>query len=45
MNRFWVTNPWIFYGTAGAIVVYVLYMMVCRRKGERSELANREPEL
>ena len=30
-----VTNPWIFFGVAGALVVYLLYMMIRKRKGER----------
>ena len=42
MKGWWVTDPWIFYGTAGAIVAYVLYMMIRKRKGERSGVASRE---
>jgi hypothetical protein len=45
MNGWWVTDPWIFYGIAGAIVAYVLYMMIRKRKGERSEAASRELDL
>ncbi len=45
MKGWWVTDPWIFYGTAGAIVGYVLYMMIRKRKGERSGVAGRELEL
>ena len=45
MNGWWVTDPWIFYGIAGAIVAYVLYMMIRKRKGERSEKIGRELEL
>ncbi len=44
MNGWWITSPWIFYGIAGAVVAYVLYMMLSRRKGERSQLAGRERE-
>jgi hypothetical protein len=40
-----VKNPWVFFGVCGAVVAYVLYMMVRRRKGERGGVANREPEL
>ena len=49
MKGWWVTDPWIFYGTAGAIVAYVLYMMIRKRKGEGevegSEVAGREIDL
>ncbi len=45
MNRWWVTDPWIFFGAAGAVVAYVLYMMVRKRKGERSEVAGRDLDL
>ncbi len=45
MSGWWVTNPWIFYGTAGAVVVYVLYMMIRKRKGERTGVAGGELEL
>jgi hypothetical protein len=40
-----VTNPWIFFGVAGALVAYVLYMMICKRKGERPEFKERELDL
>jgi phosphate/sulfate permease len=42
MNRWAVTNPWIFFGIGGAIVAYLLFMMVRRRMGERD---NREEEV
>jgi hypothetical protein len=45
MNRWAVTDPWVFFGVAGAVVSYLLYMMFRRRKGERSAIADREPEL
>jgi hypothetical protein len=45
MNRWMVTDPRIFFGIAGAIVAYVLYMMIRKRKGERSGAASREIEL
>ncbi|APW63303.1 hypothetical protein [Paludisphaera borealis] len=45
MDRFWITSPAVFYGIGGLLVAYVLYMMVVRRKGERSDLAGRGPEL
>jgi len=45
MNRFWITDPFVFYGLGGLLVAYVLYMMIARRKGERPGHAGREPEL
>jgi hypothetical protein len=45
MNGWKVTDPRIFFGIAGAIVAYVLYMMIRKRKGERSGAASREIEL
>ena len=44
MNGWMVTNPLVFFGVAGAVVAYVLYMMIRRRKGERSA-SSREREL
>ncbi len=35
MSRWIVTNPWVFFGVGGAVVAYLLFMMVRRRKGER----------
>ena len=40
-----VTNPWIFFGVAGALVAYLLYMMIRKRKGERPGYQDREAEL
>ena len=45
MNRWAVTDPWVFFGVAGAVVAYLLYMMVRRRKGERSVIPDRELDL
>jgi hypothetical protein len=45
MNHWSITNPWVFFGLGGALVAYLLYMMVRRRKGERAGVTNREPEL
>jgi hypothetical protein len=45
MNGWLVTNPWVFFGVGGAIVAYLLYMMVRRRKGERTGIPEQEPEL
>jgi hypothetical protein len=35
MSRWVVTNPWVFFGIGGAVVAYLLFMMVRRPKGER----------
>jgi hypothetical protein len=40
-----VKDPWIFFGVAGAILAYLLYMMIRKRKGERPGSRDREPEL
>jgi len=40
-----VKNPFIFYGAAGLVLAYLLYMIVRKRKGERPGSAVREPEL
>jgi hypothetical protein len=45
MNRWTVTDPWVFFGVGGAIVAYLLYMMVRRRRGERADFAEKETEL
>jgi hypothetical protein len=45
VNDWKVTDPWVFFGVGGAVVVYLLYMMLRRRKGERAGVADREPEL
>jgi hypothetical protein len=45
MNGWRVTDPWVFFGVGGAVVAYLLYMMIRRRKGERGGIPEREPEL
>jgi hypothetical protein len=45
MTQWTITDPRIFFTIATALVVYVLYMMIRRRKGERPGVVNREPEL
>jgi hypothetical protein len=45
MNRWTITDPWVFYGIGGALVAYLLYTMVRRRKGERAGDRDREPDL
>ncbi len=45
MDAWAITSPWVFFGAGGALVAYLLYTMVRRRKGERVGVADREPEL
>jgi hypothetical protein len=45
MNRWAVTDPYVFFGVAGTIVLYLLYMMIRRRKGERPGIPDRELDL
>jgi hypothetical protein len=45
MHGWAITNPWVFFGLGGALVAYLLYTMVRRRKGERIGMRDREPEL
>ncbi len=40
-----VKNPFVFGAAAAAIIGYILYMMIRRRKGERPGFENSEPEL
>jgi hypothetical protein len=40
-----VKNGWVFFGVAGVIVAYLLYMMIRKRKGERPGFKDRETEL
>ena len=40
-----VKDPYVFFGVAGAIVAYLLYMMIRKRKGERPGSREREGEL
>lgn len=40
-----ITSPVVFWLAAAALVGYVLYMMIRKRKGERPGVASREPEL
>jgi hypothetical protein len=39
-----VTDPLIFFAAGGAVVAYILYMMVRKRRGERST-ASKEIDL
>ena len=45
MTRWTITDPRIFFTIACALVAYVLYIMIRRRKGERPGFSGREPEL
>jgi hypothetical protein len=45
VNDWIVRDSRIFFGVAGAIVVYILYMIIRRRKGERAGSGAREAEL
>ena len=45
MNGWMITNPWVFFGAGGALVAYLLYTMLRRRKGERTGVRERDPEL
>jgi hypothetical protein len=45
MNGWTITSPWVFFGLGGALVVYLLYTIVRRRRGERVGSREREPEL
>jgi hypothetical protein len=40
-----VKNPFVFFGIAGLLVAYLLYMMIRKRRGERPGASQREPEL
>jgi hypothetical protein len=45
MQNWSITDAKIFFGVAAAIVAYILYMIIRRRKGERGGLRKREVEL
>jgi hypothetical protein len=45
MSGWAITDPWVFFGFGGALVAYLLYTMMRRRKGERVGVRDREPEL
>lgn len=40
-----VKDPYIFFGVAGPLLAYLIYMMLRKRKGERPGTAVHEPEL
>jgi len=45
LERFAIHDSRIFFGLAAAVVGYLLYMMLRKRRGERPGFADREPEL
>jgi hypothetical protein len=45
MNRWSITDPLVFFGAAGIVVIYIIYMMIRRRKGERSGFQDQEADL
>jgi hypothetical protein len=45
MNRWAVTDPLVFFGAGSALLMYLLYMMIRKRKGERAGARERETEL
>ena len=40
-----IDSPWTFGVAAAALICYILYMMIRRRRGERPGFEKREPEL
>ncbi len=40
-----ITNAYIFYAASACIIGYILYMMVRKRKGERTQTPKSEQEL
>jgi len=40
-----VNDPWVFFTISGAVVGYLLYMMIRKRKGERPGSLDHEAEL
>lgn len=45
MSGWIVKSPWIFYGAGGTLVLYLLYTIFRRPKGERGRIPEREPDL
>lgn len=40
-----INEPWVFYGISAALVAYLLYTMIRKRRGERPGFEHSEPEL
>lgn len=45
MNWLKIENPYVFGIVAGALVGYILYMIVRKRRGERPNFRGHEPEI
>jgi hypothetical protein len=45
MNEWSIKDKWVFFSLAGAVLAYILYMMIRRRKGERAGEVHAEAEL
>jgi hypothetical protein len=45
LNRWAVTSPLVFFGAGGAILIYLLYMMMRPRKGQRAGATERDTDL
>jgi hypothetical protein len=45
MHNWLIKDPILFYAPAGALIAYILYIMIRRRKGERRGQAKTDPEL
>ena len=40
-----VTDPWIFFGVAGIVMAYLIYMLIRKRKGERRGYEDNDGDL
>ncbi len=45
MSRWAITDPRIFFAIAALVVGYIIYMMIRKRKGERSPVTRGELDL
>jgi len=45
LTKFWVTNPFVFYGVFALLGSYLLYIVIRKPKKDRSGQENREPDL
>ncbi len=45
LNWFVIKNQFVFLGLSAALISYILYMMIRRRKGERLGKNDIEPEI
>ena len=44
-SRFAITSPYVFFTASAVILSYLLYTIIRRRRGERTDTRVREPEL